>query len=133
VSGASSGITGARAGGQAMGGSFSTSDEDRNPELRPIRAAQRKEEVWAEALSLAGDLPGWRVLSADEARGELVCERAGGWLAPASRITLTFEGPAGIPSTTVHARSQSRGGLPGLARDRARVLELLALLRRRVG
>src|SRR5689334_19590601 len=96
-----------------MGGSFSTSDEERNPELRPIRAAQRKEEVWAEALDLAGDLPGWRVLAADEARGELVCERAGGWLRPTCKVTLKFEGPAGVPSTTVHARAESAGGLPG--------------------
>jgi hypothetical protein len=45
---------------------------------------------------------------------------------------LSFDGPAGIPSTTVHARSESRGGLPGMARDRARVLEFMKLLHRRL-
>jgi hypothetical protein len=115
-----------------MGGSFATSDDDANVDAQPLRAPQRREDVWTEARNLASELPRWRVLEADEARGILVCECAGGLLAPASRVTLTFEGPEGIPSTTVNARSESTGGLLGLSRDRARVLEFMRLLRRRV-
>jgi len=114
-----------------MGGSFATSDAESNPDLRPVRVAQRFEEVWDEARNLASELPGWRIVEEDAARKVLLCERAGSFLAPASRITLQFESPTGIPSTTVNARSESAGGL--LARDRARVLEFMRLLHRRVG
>lgn len=116
-----------------MGGSFVTSDDDSDLEARPVRAPQRREDVWAEARNLASELPGWRILEEDEPGGRLVCERAGGLLAPPSRVTLTFEAPAGIPSTTVIARAESSGGILGLSRDRARVLEFMRLLRRRVG
>ena len=60
-----------------MGGSFATSDAERNPDLRPVRVAQRFEEVWDEARNLASDLPGWRIVEEDLARKVLVCERAG--------------------------------------------------------
>ena len=114
-----------------MSGSFRTSEGDANPDLRPVRVAQRREEVFSEAKNLAGELPGWRILEADESRGVLVCERAGGILAAASKVTFTFEGPADLPSTTVNALAESSGGI--LARDRARVLEFMKLLHRRVG
>jgi hypothetical protein len=116
-----------------MVGSFATSDSEKHPDLRPVRVPQRREEVWAEACNLAGDLPGWRILEADEARGILVCERAGGLFLSPSRVTLTFEGPAGIPATTVNARSESSGGWTRISRDRARLIEFMRLLRRRVG
>ena len=115
-----------------MGGSFATNDAERNPDLRPVRAPQRFEEVWDEARNLASDLPGWRIVEEDSDRKVLVCERAGSFLAPASKVTFHFESPAGIPSTTVNARSESSGGLPGLHRDRARVLEFMRPLHRRV-
>ena len=114
-----------------MAGSFATSDAERNPDLRPVRVPQRFEEVWEEARNLASDLPGWRIVEEDAARKVLVCERAGGFLAPASRVTLRFESPEGIPSTTVNASSESSGGF--LARDRARVLEFMRPFHRRVG
>ena len=113
-----------------MSGSFRTSDGDPNPDLRPVRVAQRREDVFSEARNLAGELQGWSILESDEARGVLVCERKGGLLAGASRVTFTFEGPADLPSTTVNARSETRGWLP---RDRARVQEFMRLLHRRVG
>jgi len=116
-----------------MGGTFATNDAERNPDLRPVRVPQRFEEVWDEARNLASELPRWRIVDADPAGKLLVCERSGSFLAPPSRVTLHFESPAGIPSTTVNARSESSGGLPGLSRDRARVLEFMKLLRRRVG
>ena len=114
-----------------MSRSFRTSDGDPNPDLRPVRVPQRREEVFSEARNLAGDLPGWRILEEDESGGVLVCERAGGFLAAPSRVTFRFEGPANLPSTTVIAESESDGGL--FARDRARVLEFMKLLHRRVG
>ena len=115
-----------------MGGSFVTSDAEADLDAHPLLAPQRREDVWAEARNLASELPGWKILEADEARGLLVCERAGGFLIPPCRVTLTFESPAGIPSTTVSARSESQGGAFRLSRDRARVLEFMRLLRRRV-
>lgn len=116
-----------------MGGSFATSDEHARPELRPLRVAIRKEDVFAEAKNLAGELPGWRILSMDDQRLAIVCERRRGALSGASTVTLTFEGPDGIPSTTVNVRSTTRGGFPGFARDRANVLEFMRLFHRRVG
>ena len=116
-----------------MGGSFATSDEHSRLELKPLRVAIRKEDVYAEARNLAADLPGWRIVSADDERQVLVCERRGGVLSGTSTVTITFEGPEGIPSTTVNARSVSTGGLPGLARDRAAVLEFMRPFHRRVG
>ena len=116
-----------------MSGSFATNDAERNPALRPVRVAQRLEDVWSEARNLAHELPGWRILEEDPTSRVLVCERAGNLFVPASRVTLTFESPEGIPSTTVHARSESPGGFLGLTRDRARVRELMELLHRRVG
>ena len=116
-----------------MGGSFATDDAEKNPDLRPVRVPQRFEEVWDEARNLATELPGWRILAEDLAGKVLVCERSGSFLAPASKVTIRFESPAGIPSTTVNVRSESSGGLPGWPRDRARVLEFTKLLHRRVG
>ena len=115
------------------GGSFRTDDAESDPDLRPVRVAQRLEQVFSEARNLAGELPGWRILEEDEARGLLVCERSGGFLAGPSRVTLTFESPPGIPSTTVHARSESPGVWKSFARDRVRLRKFLRLLRRRVG
>lgn len=116
-----------------MGGSFATSDEHSRLELKPLRVAIRKEDVYAEARNLASDLPGWRIVSADDERLVLTCVRKGGPLSGTSTITLTFEGPDGIPSTTVNARSASAGSLPGFARDRVNVLEFMRLFHRRVG
>src|SRR5258705_13095442 len=96
-----------------MGGSFATSDDEANVDARPLRAPQRREEVWTEARNLASELPRWRVLEADEARGVLVCECAAGLLAPPSRATLTFASPQGIPSTPANAPPARSGGAPG--------------------
>jgi hypothetical protein len=113
-----------------MGASFSTSDEHRHPGLRPVRVPILKESVYDEARSLAEALPGWRLVRADDARLVLVCERARGLLAPRSTVTITVDGPAGIPSATVHCTSESTGGL--FARDRRNVLEFMTPLHRRV-
>ena len=112
-------------------GSFEANDEHKSEELRPLRVAVRREDVYAEARSQVADLPGWSVLSADDAALVIRCERRGGLLGGAARVTITVEGPEGIPSATVHVRSESDGGL--FSRDRATVLEFLRPFRRRIG
>jgi len=112
-------------------GAFETSDGHKSEELRPLRVAVRREDVYAEARSQVDDLPGWSVLSTDDAALVIRCQRRGGFLGGAARVTITVEGPEGIPSATVNVRSESDGGL--LPRDRSRVLEFLRPFRRRVG
>jgi hypothetical protein len=111
-------------------GSFETSDEHKSEELRPLRVAVRREDVYAEARSQVADL-GWSVLSADDSALVIRCERRGGLLGGAARVTITVEGPEGIPSATVHVHSESDGGL--FSRDRSAVLEFLRPFRRRIG
>ena len=115
-----------------MGRSFATSDAHENFHLKPLRVASLKDGVWQEAKDLAEALPGWSVVSCDDGRMVMTCERRGGALAGTARVTITVEGPDGIPSTTVHVRSESAGGLPGFGRDRAVVLEFMKLFHRRV-
>lgn len=110
---------------------FRTSDEQTNPSLRPLRVAVRREEVFAEARNQVEDLEGWKLLEADERALVLRCERKGGVLSGVSRITISVEGPDGIPSATVHVESTSSGGL--LSRDKANVAEFLGPFSRRVG
>jgi hypothetical protein len=113
-----------------MGGSFSTSDQHAHFNLKPLAVASLKRGVYEEAKDLASELAGWRVVSADEARLVIVCERAGGVLSGPSTVTITFDGPDGIPSTTVNVRSESRRGL--MSRDRQNVLEFMRPFHRRV-
>jgi hypothetical protein len=47
-------------------------------------------------------------------------------------VTITVEGPDGIPTSTVHVRSETRGGWPLLASDRRVVLEFMKPFHRRV-
>jgi hypothetical protein len=112
-------------------GSFATSDEHKSEELRPLRVAVRREDVYAEARSQVADLAGWSLLSADDSALVIRCERRGGLLGGAARVTIMVEGPEGIPSATVHVRSESDGGL--FSRDRSAVLEFLRPFRRRIG
>src|SRR5688500_4083463 len=108
-----------------MGRSFSTSDEHAHFHLKPLRVPILKQGVFEEARNLAGELPGWKVLDSDDARCRLRCERKGGALAGTARVTITVEGPDGIPSSIVHVESESDGGLPGFASDRKVVLEFM--------
>jgi len=116
-----------------MGGSFETAPGHPDERLRPLRVAVLRAAVYREARDLVADLPGWRLMRADEEGLVLVCERRGGFLAGHSTVTLRFEGPEEIPSTVVHARSETAGGLPGTRRDRANVREFMRLFGRRVG
>lgn len=111
--------------------SFETSDSHSAAHLRPLRVATRKEHVYGEARNLVEDLPGWSLVSADDETCTLTCRRAAGFLAAEATVTIRVEGPDGIPSCTVHVRSQSEGGLR--ARDRAVVAEFLRPFSRRVG
>lgn len=108
----------------------STHDSADHPALKPLRVPILKESVFEEARNLAAELPGWRIVRADERELVIVCERAGGVFAPVSTVTIRVEGPDGIPSTTVHCASESRGGL--FARDRRNVLEFMTPFHRRV-
>lgn len=114
-----------------MGSSFETSDGHAQAHLRPLRVAMRADQVFEEARNLAHDLPGWTIQSADEARRVIVCRRRKRFLSGESTVTIRCEGPEGVPSTVVHVRSETGGGV--LARDKSNVLEFLVPFQRRVG
>ena len=109
---------------------FETSDSHDDPALRPRRVAMRKEGIYQEAKDMVADLAGWQLIAADDTQLVLTCERKGGLVAGPARITIRVEGPDGIPSTTVHVRSETASGL--LARDRAHVIEFMTPFHRRV-
>jgi hypothetical protein len=113
-----------------MGG-FETHDGASRAELRPLRVALRREELFSEARTMVEDLAGWKLVRADEGALELHCERKGGLLSSTAHVKIAVAGPEGIPSSTLTVSSQSAGGL--LARDKAVVLEFLTPFRRRVG
>ena len=113
-----------------MSAGFETSDAHA-AELRPLRVAMRAEQVYAEAREQVDDLPGWKLVSADDLGRTLVCRKSGGALGGSATITITCSGPGDLPAATVHVHSVTSGGL--LARDRAHVLEFLTPFRRRVG
>lgn len=113
-----------------MAGSFETSDSHSDFHQKPLRVAGRIEGVFEEARHMVESLSGWTIVRADEAAHTLVCTRRARLLGGESTVTIRLEGPEGIPSTTVHVRSESAGGL--LSHDRANVLEFLRPLHRRV-
>lgn len=113
-----------------MSASFSTSDVHAQPGSRPVRVPILKHSVFEEARDLAGQLPGWKVVSADEHELTLVCERAGGLLTPRATVTITVTGPDGLPSSEVNCSSTSSGGV--FARDRRNVREFMLPFERRV-
>ena len=111
-------------------GSFETDEQHSNPSLKPLRVASRREGIYAQAKEMVADLDGWTLESCDDEQLVLVCERKGGLLGGTSRITIRVEGPEGIPSATIHVRSESSGGLR--SRDKANVLEFMKPFHRRV-
>lgn len=113
-----------------MGGSFETSDAHPGEFHRPIRVPSRREGIWDAAKEMVDDLEGWSVVSMDDDKRVAVVEKAGGLLAGKSTLTITIEGDAEVPSTTVHAKSATRGGL--LARDKANVAHFVRLFHRRI-
>lgn len=112
-----------------MSGSFKT-DDAHGEDYAPVRAAILKEYVFQEAKDLVDDLPGWKLVRADEDAKVLVCERKGGLLAGDSQVEIRCEGPEGMPSCTVEVESTSTKGLR--SRDRANVAEFVRPFRRRI-
>ena len=113
-----------------MGGFFETSPEQPKANLQPLRVPMSVPDIYREAKDMVEDLPRWKLVTAEDEAATLTCEREGGLLAGASRITIRVEGPEGIPSSTVHLKSESTDGLR--SRDRANVAEFLEPFRRRV-
>ena len=113
-----------------MGGFFETSDTHSSSDHKPIRVPVRRENIWAAAKEVAGDLEGWESVSADEDQRVLVCTKKGGMLGGVATITITVEGLEEVPSTTVHAKSETKGGV--MARDKANVGEFIRILYRRI-
>ena len=111
-----------------MGGSFETSPSHGSADQQPLQVAVQKDSLMQAAVELAEDM-GWSITSNDEASGTIVCSAEGGFLKGRSVITLTFEGPEGIPSTTVNVRSETQGGLLGA--DKANVTKFRKLFDRR--
>ncbi len=112
--------------------SFESSDLHTHPRLQPLRVALTKQGLFEEAATMAKDLGrrGWRVLSVDESKLSIECERRGGFLRGNARITLQVEGPDGVPSAVLHVRSHTPNAL--WPRDRANVLEFMVPFHRRV-
>ena len=113
-----------------MTASFETSDEHAQFHLKPLRVPMRADQVFDEAKDLVVDLSGWSIVRADAEQRVLVCRRSKSVLSSESTITITCQGPEGLPSTVVHVRSESSGGL--LSRDRANVLAFMVPFHRRV-
>jgi hypothetical protein len=82
-------------------GSFETSDSHGNASLKPVRIPSRKEEIYRQALEMVESLENWQVVSKDDDACTIVCKRPGGLLAGTATITVTVDGPEGIPSSTV--------------------------------
>jgi len=113
-----------------MSGSFVTSEQHSHFHLKPLAVASLKHGVYEEAKNLASELPGWRVIAADDQRLRITCEREGGPLTGKATVTISCDGLDGIPSTIVNVSSATSGGL--FSRDRKNVLEFMKLFHRRV-
>lgn len=111
-------------------GSFQTSDDGKQEAHRPVRVPILVADVFQAAREMVDDLKGWKLVEADEAAHVLRCEASGGFLGGTCRVTITVEGPEGIPSSTVHVRSESDAGL--FARDKSIVADFVRPFRRRV-
>ena len=79
---------------------------------------------------MAADMEGWELVSANEEERILICTRKGGMLAGTATITITVEGLEEVPSTTVHAKSETKGGV--MPRDKANVGEFMKIFNRRI-
>jgi hypothetical protein len=112
-------------------GSFETSDDHARRLHRPLRVAVLKGDVFSEVRDMVADLEGWTLLEADQRRLLVRARRKAGFLGRPAEVTITVEGPDGIPSATVNVCSRTEGGL--LSRDKANVAEFMEPFSRRVG
>lgn len=113
-----------------MSAGFETREDAPDERLRPLRIALRSDQAFESVREMAADLPGWSVVTCDVRARVLTCRKPGGFLGGVATITIRCEGPADLPSSTVHVRSASEGAV--IARDRAHVLEFLSPFIRRV-
>jgi hypothetical protein len=113
-----------------MGAGFETRADAPDERLRPLRVAIRPDQAYEAVREMVDDLDGWEVVARDDARRVLSCRRRAGLWSGTARITLACEGEPDLPSTTVHVRVESSGGL--FARDKAVALEFLEPFHRRV-
>ena len=113
-----------------MGNVFETNDGETNPLLQPLRVPSLRDGILQSAKELVEDLPEWTLLECDEEGGTIRAERKARFLGGASQVTLSFESPDGVPSTTVKLRSESSGGLR--KGDKANAIEFMRLFHRRV-
>ncbi len=113
-----------------MSGSFATSDSNSNKNLQPLRVPILQQDIYSAAKEMVEDLPEWKLTSSDDDKHTLTCTRGGGLLSGEATITITVEGPEGMPSSIVNCRSESSGGI--LSRDKANVLEFMRPFHRRV-
>lgn len=113
-----------------MGGSFATSESNSHANLQPLRVPILQADIYSAAKEMVEDLSEWKLTSADDEKRTLVCTRGGGLLSGEATITITIEGPEGMPSSIVNCRSESSGGL--MSRDKANVMEFMRPFHRRV-
>jgi hypothetical protein len=111
-------------------GAFETNDRESDRLLKPLRVPSRRQAIHQAAKEMVEDLPEWKLVSEDESAGTLTCRREARFLGAPSTITISIQGPDDVPTTTVHVRSVTEGGL--LARDRKNVQEFMKLFFRRV-
>ncbi len=107
-----------------------TREDATDERLRPLKVPIRPDQVFESAREMVDDLDGWEVVASDAAARVLTCRKRGGFLAGTATITIRCEGPDGLPSTVVHVRSTTKGGV--LARDRTLLLDFLTPFHRRV-
>jgi hypothetical protein len=109
---------------------FETSTSHDRPELQPLHVARRRDGLFEAAKEMVADLSGWTVLRIDDGATTLVCERKGGLLGGATRVTIRVEGPEDLPSATLHLRAEAQGGL--FKNEKAVVAEFMKPFIRRV-
>ncbi len=113
-----------------MASSFETADSNSGEFQRPIKVATRREHIYEAAKEMVADMKGWQLVTADDENRVLHCTKKGGALGGTSKITVTVEGSAEVPSTTVNCSCVTEGGL--MARPKATVEEFMKLFFRRV-
>ena len=105
-------------------GSFRTGAAE--PIDGPVHAPLREVRVSDRPVALGDE----ELVRADDEGHVLHCEARGGFLAGTAKVTIQVEGPSDLPSSTVHVRSETEGGL--LARDKAIVASFVRPFHRRV-
>ena len=109
-------------------GSFETSETHPNPDHQPVRVPINKGDAYGAAREMCEDL-GWKIVGQDDEALTLTCDRSGGFLGGRAEVVVRIEGPEGIPSSSTHVRSTSRGGL--LSKDKGIVAEFVRKFRMR--